>query len=206
MGPYGRSPRFRVRPRWHCVRGTGHSCTGVALGSVGSERRRIRNSHCVRTLSSEQLTWFGSPTRRFCRCAWSIRACRWRKHTLTLYRTDQSAPAAPSSLARDLADHNGASSVSCRARHKCSSGTSLRERTGRSSRVVGGAALIVADSARVAFVNGALNSPGWRAFRRSDPCRNPLAVSPHPEVVPPGMRWAAQPKTPRQIMLTEYAR
>ena len=166
MGPYGRSLRFRVLARWHCVRGTGYPCTGVALGGVGSERRWIRISYCVRTLSAEKLTWFGSPTRRLRRSAWSIRGCRWRKHTFTLYRTDRSAPTAPASLTRDLADHYGASSLSCRARHKCITGTSFPEITRRSSRVVGGTEHFhAADSAPVALVNP--NHPGQRIACRT---------------------------------------
>ena len=60
--------------------------------------------------------------------AWSIRTCCWREHPFTVCRIDQPAPTAPASLARDLAGHNGAASVSCRARHKYGSGACARER------------------------------------------------------------------------------
>jgi hypothetical protein len=45
-------------------------------------------------------------------------------------RIDQPARTAPASLARDLASHNGAASLSCRIRHKYGSGACARERTG----------------------------------------------------------------------------
>jgi hypothetical protein len=35
VGTYGRFPRYRVRPRWHRVRGTSYSRAGVALGAFG---------------------------------------------------------------------------------------------------------------------------------------------------------------------------
>ena len=55
MGTYDRLPRYRVRPRWHCVRRTSHSRPGVALGGVvvsaiayaahiAYERFRLQNS------------------------------------------------------------------------------------------------------------------------------------------------------------------
>lgn len=128
MGPCGRSPRHRVCPHWHLVRGADQSRADMAPGGLGSQRRWIRCSHRVRALSAAELTWFGSPARRPGRRAWSIRARCWSKHPFIVRRIGQPAPTAPASLARGLAGHNGPSGISGRARRKCSSGAGARER------------------------------------------------------------------------------
>jgi hypothetical protein len=130
VGTYGRFPRYRVRPRWHRVRGTSYSRSGVALGGVGSERHWLRSSHCVRALSVAKLIWFGRTAPRPRRRAWSIRTCGWRKHPFTPCRIDP-APTPPASLARDLAGHNGVASISCRVRHKYGPGACAGERGGQ---------------------------------------------------------------------------
>ena len=127
MATYGRFPRYRVRPRWHRVRGTGHSRAGVALGGVGSQRHWIRRSHSLRTLSAAELTWLGGPARHFRRCARSIRTCCWSQHPFTGLRI-QPPPATPASRARNLAGHNSPAGVSCGVRHEYRSGTCTRER------------------------------------------------------------------------------
>src|SRR6266851_3530728 len=59
--------------------------------------------------------------------AWVVSAIGYAAHiAYERFRLQNS----PASLARDLAGHNGAASVSCRVRHKYSSGACARQRAG----------------------------------------------------------------------------